>query len=76
MTKMEKEHPHAGATYQVIPQSDGGFGVEVTIPNTHPTMVTGFATAEAATAWAAKHKDGIDAGNSLRRKMLYPQKRS
>jgi hypothetical protein len=72
---MDRDHPHAGATYQIIPRADGGFGVEVTIPNSHPTMVTGFATEAAAEAWVARHKEGVSTGTSLRRKAFYPQKR-
>jgi hypothetical protein len=72
---MERDHPHAGATYQVVAREDGGFGVEVTIPNSHPTMVTGFATEAAAEAWIARHKEGVTNSTSLRRKTFYPQKR-
>ena len=64
---MKKEHPHAGATYQIFRQLDGSFGVEVTIPDTYPTMVTGFSTEAAAEAWATRHKEGVANGNSLRR---------
>jgi hypothetical protein len=50
---------------------DGQFGVEVLIPDTHPTTVTSFATAEAAEAWIAAHKLRVEAGtgdrNSFRR---------
>ena len=49
-------HPHADATYRVVAQKDLSYGVEVTIPNTHPTMVTSFATERDAQAWIAKHR--------------------
>jgi hypothetical protein len=53
---MKKAHPHAGAAYRVMPLSGGTFGVEVVIPDTDPTMVSGFATEAAAQAWVATHK--------------------
>ena len=56
---MERTHPYASATYRVIRQSGGAFGVEVTIPETHPTTVTSFATAEDAEAWIARHKERV-----------------
>ena len=37
-----KTHPHAEATYQVIPFADGSFGVEVNIPQNYPTIVRNF----------------------------------
>jgi hypothetical protein len=56
---MERMRPYASATYRVVRQSGGAFGVEVTIPETHPTTVTSFATAEAAEAWIARHKERV-----------------
>ena len=56
---MERVRPYASATYRVVHQSDGAFGVEVTIPETHPTTVTSFATAEDAEAWIARHKSAL-----------------
>ena len=51
-------HPHAEATYRVLALDDG-FGVEVTIPDTHPTTVTKFASEEAAEAWIAAHRERV-----------------
>ena len=53
---MAKEHPHAGATFRVVPQKDLTFGVEVQVPGSFPTMVTSFATEEAAEGWIADYK--------------------
>jgi len=53
---MARTHPHAEATYRVISLPGGSFGVEVTIPDTYPTKVSGFATKAAAQAWIAQHK--------------------
>lgn len=57
---MVKTHPHAEATYRVVPQKDGAFGVEVTVPGSQPTMITSFASPEAAEEWIAKHKREIE----------------
>ena len=53
---MQKPHPHAEATYQVIPFGDGSFGVEVNIPENYPTTVSRFATEADAEAWIAEHQ--------------------
>ena len=57
--RMARTHPHAEATYQVISLADGSFGVEVTIPETYPTNVSGFATKAAAETWIVKHKQQV-----------------
>src|SRR5438874_342631 len=33
---MARTHPHAEATYRVVPLTDGTYGVEVTIPDSYP----------------------------------------
>jgi hypothetical protein len=38
----QRTHPHAEATYRVIPSGDGAFAVEVTIPETYPATVSPF----------------------------------
>jgi hypothetical protein len=43
----------------VIRQPDRTFGVEVTIPEMHPTTVTSFATTAGAEAWIAGHKQRV-----------------
>lgn len=53
---MQKTHPHAEATYRVIPLDDGSFGVEVNIPETYPTTVSKFATEADAEAWITEHQ--------------------
>ena len=60
-----RTHPHAEATYRVVPLSRGGFGVEVKIPDTAPTTVSSFDSEAAAEAWIARTKERIAAeGNS------------
>ena len=62
---MDKQHPHTGATYRITLQSDGSFGIEVSIPDSLPTMITGFATEAAAEGWVAQHKQDIASGKPL-----------
>jgi hypothetical protein len=50
-----RTHPHAEATYRVIPFDDGSFGVEVKIPGSYPTTVSKFASEADAAAWTAEH---------------------
>ena len=64
MTAMARTHPHAEATYTVVPFDDGTFGVKVAIPETYPTTVSPFASAEEAEDWIAKHKIQVEAGAS------------
>ena len=53
---MQKTHPHAEATYRVIPFVDGSFGIEITIPDSYPTTVSKFKTEADAEAWIAEHQ--------------------
>jgi hypothetical protein len=52
-----RTHPHAEATYRVVAQSGGTFGVEV--PDTYPTTVSSFATEMAAKAWISREKQRV-----------------
>jgi hypothetical protein len=61
---MAMTHPHAEASYRVIPiPKNGTFGVEVVIPDTYPTTVTEFATEAEAEVWIARHKRQIEANS-------------
>jgi hypothetical protein len=40
----QRTHPHAEATYRVIPIDDVSFAVEVSIPESFPATVSPFAT--------------------------------
>ena len=53
---MQKTHPHAEASYRVIPFDDGSFGIEITIPDSYPTTVSKFKTKADAEAWIAEHQ--------------------
>ena len=57
----QKTHPHADATYSIVPQKDMTYGVEVSLPGTHLTLVTGLATEQDAAAWIEKHKQRVEA---------------
>ncbi len=56
---MPKTHPHAEATYRVIPLEDGSFGVEVSIPENYPTTVKPFGTEADAEAWITGHRERV-----------------
>ena len=53
-------HPHAEATYRVVRIDDTSFAVEVSIPDTHPTRVSAFATESAAEEWIANHRRRVE----------------
>ena len=61
---MPKTHPHAEATYRVIPFDNGSFGVEVSIPDSHPTRVSMFKTEADAEAWIAEHRRQVSPKHS------------
>ena len=64
---MPRFHPHAEAIYSVVPLGDGSFGVEVIVPETNPTRVSGFATEIAAGAWIETHKGQVELNLPYRR---------
>ncbi len=60
-------HPHAEATYRVVPLDGGTFGVEVAIPGAQPATVSKFAIEADAEAWIANHKSFVETYDSGRR---------
>jgi hypothetical protein len=54
-----RTHPHAEATYRVVPLDDGSFAVEVSIPDSQPTTVTKFDSEDAAEAWITSHRERV-----------------
>ena len=58
---MPRTHPHAEASYRVILLDNGLFGVEVSIPDSHPTRVSTFKTKADADAWIAEHRRRVEA---------------
>ena len=57
---MPRTHPHAEASYRVIPFDNGLFGVEVSIPESHPTRVSTFKTKADAEAWITEHRRRVE----------------
>jgi hypothetical protein len=55
-----RTHPHAEATYRVLPLSGGAFGVEVSIPDRAPTTVSSFPTEADAEAWIVRTKERVE----------------
>jgi hypothetical protein len=68
---MALPHPHANATYRVVPLQNKAYGVEVAIPDSSPAMVTSFATKEVAEAWIAKHRRQAESGSTFPRRMKF-----
>jgi hypothetical protein len=63
---MTDPHPHAEATYRLMPLNDGTFAIEVAIPGTHPTKITGLESQARAEAWIDRHKQQIATGTIKR----------
>jgi hypothetical protein len=59
---MTDPHPHAEAAYRLLPLNDGKFAVEVAIPGSHPTKVTGLDSQALAEAWIERHKQQVATG--------------
>ena len=57
---MAMAHPHAEATYRTVPLEGGTFGVEIAIPGTYPTTMSGFGTEAKAGEWIARHKSFVE----------------
>ena len=58
---MVQPHPHAGATYEIVPLEDRTFQVNVTIPaGRRRATITGLSTKADAERWIAEHQAAID----------------
>ena len=72
-----RQHPHAEATYRVIPFKDDMFAVEVRVPDTQAAIVSAFATKSAAEAWIADHQRRVQSqtqvGRTFRRAGSQPR---
>ena len=71
---MKISDPALEATFQIIEQNNGGFGVRIEIPDSSPTMVTSFATQSAAETWIAGYKARVEAGPPAKRWMRGPNR--
>jgi hypothetical protein len=47
--------PTPEANYRIIPREDG-FAIEVSLPDTYPTIVSSFASEALAAAWIENHR--------------------
>ena len=63
---MDKQHPHLGATYEVVRHTDDTFRVGVTIPGQQSVNVPGFPSEERANAWVSDHESSVATGTELR----------
>jgi hypothetical protein len=54
-----RTHPYAEAVYRVIELADGGFGVEVKIPDSSPATVSRFETEADAETWITRNKQRV-----------------
>lgn len=59
-------HPHTDASYRIVTLADGKFLVEVAIPGSLPTKVSGLDSQEAAEAWIERHKTNVASGTIKR----------
>ena len=64
---MARTHPHSDATYRILSLPGKAFGVEVVVPDTYPTTVSGFVSEAAAPAWIANHKRHVEANSGVYR---------
>ena len=55
---MDNKHPHSGASYKILKNDDATFGVEVSIPDSFPTVVSSFPSEAEAERWIAGHQKG------------------
>jgi hypothetical protein len=64
-----ESHPHSDATYKVISLKDGLFAIEVSVPGSLPTKITGFATKAKAEEWVSAHK--LDVARGIYKRVPY-----
>ena len=63
---MDDKHPHDGATYSILRNDDGTFGVEVKIPGANPITISGLEGEAGAEKWIARHKETVAKGKPRR----------
>ena len=64
--RMEDKHPHDGATYTILRNDDGTFGVEVKIPGANPITISGLEGEAGAEKWIARHRETVAKGKPRR----------
>ena len=73
---MSYNHPHVLATYRIVIREDMALAVEVSVPGTAPTMISGFSTDVQAEQWIANHKAQVAKGTIYRRSLFSRPKRA
>jgi hypothetical protein len=68
---MATAHPHLDATYHLIQGDDGTFAVEVAVPGTNPTKVSGFDSQAKAEAWIERHKANVATGSIMQQRSAW-----
>jgi hypothetical protein len=63
---MDDKHPHDGATYTILRNDDGTFGVEVKIPGANPITISGLEGEAGAEKWIARHRETVAKGKPRR----------
>ena len=64
--RMDDKHPHDGATYTILRNADGTFGVEVRIPGANPIVISGLEGEAGAEKWIVRHKETVAKGKPRR----------
>ena len=72
---MNDYHPHSGVTYRIVRRMNRTYGVEVKIPGALSTLVTSFASKDAALDWIEKRQRQAPEGHSIRQAALGLRKR-
>ncbi|HTJ64155.1 MAG TPA: hypothetical protein VL899_10115 [Alphaproteobacteria bacterium] len=52
------------AIFSIFSRDDSSYAIEVVIPESNPTTVTGFASREAAEGWIASYKERLEAAEA------------
>ncbi len=62
----KKQHPHFGATYEILEQ-DGGYAVQVHFPQAAPATIRSLASRTDAERWIERHRAEVARGAPERR---------
>jgi hypothetical protein len=58
-------YPRSGANYRIVRRMDRTYGVEVKIGGALPTLVTSFASKDAALGWIEKRQRQVSSNRHL-----------
>jgi hypothetical protein len=65
---MASMNRNAEATFRILPQDDQTYAIEVSVPDSSPTLVRSFSSEQAAEAWVAGFKSRVESGVSYGRR--------